>query len=133
VRNGYAVAEGIRRKAEPHHLKEGWPLSLCARQWERSYEVLVEDAAYLNKVLWVKYEDLAADPAAEIKRVLEFAGLSVPDLSGFINQSYGVHERNEPIRDMNPESIARLTPEERRLITEQARPMLERFGYEILS
>jgi hypothetical protein len=133
VRNGYAVAAGIRRKAEPYHLKEGWPLDACAHQWARSYEVLLEDAQHLKKVLWVRYEDLTANPAAEIKRVLEFAGLQVPDLDGFINQSYGVHERNEPIRNMNPESIARLSAEEKRIVTEQARPMLERFGYEILS
>jgi hypothetical protein len=133
VRNGYAVAAGIRKKAEPYHLREGWPLDACARQWERSYEVLLEDAEHLKKVLWVRYEDLTANPAAEIKRVLEFAGLQVPDLNAFINQSYGVHERNEPIRDMNPESIARLTAEEKRIVTEQARPMLEKFGYEILS
>ena len=133
VRNGYAVAEGIRRKAEPYHLKDGWPLDMCARQWARSYEVLLEDAKHLKKVIWVRYEDLAANPAAEIKRVLEFAGLTVPDLTGFINESYGVHERNEPIRDMNPESIARLSSEERAVITREARPMLEKFGYEILT
>ena len=132
MRNGYAVAEGIRRKAEPYHLKDGWPLDLCARQWARSYEVLLEDAAHLKNVMWIRYEDLTANPSAEIRRVMEFAGLSVPDLEGFIGQSYGVHERNEPIRNMNPENINRLSAEERAVVTAEAREMLQHFGYEIL-
>ncbi len=133
VRNGYAVAEGIRRKAEPFHLKEGWPIELCARQWNRSNEVLVEDAARLKKVLWVRYEDLAESPGDELARILGFLGLEAwgsgsIDLRG----SWSVHERIEPIRNMNAGSIARLSEEERARVTVEARPMLTHFGYPLL-
>lgn len=132
VRNGYAVAEGIRRKAEPRHLRDGWPIELCARQWSRSNEILAEDAAWLERILWVRYEDLVCNPRGELARVLSFLGLDAR--TEFLNGSrtWRVHERNEPVRDMNAESIARLSPDERRIITREAGRMLERFGYEVL-
>jgi hypothetical protein len=132
VRNGYAVAEGIRRKAEPRHLRDGWPLELCARQWSRSNEILAEDAAWLERILWVRYEDLACDPRGELARVLRFLGLDAQTTFLDGSRTWSVHERNEPIRDMNAESIARLGPDERNIITREAGRMLERFGYEIL-
>lgn len=130
VRDGYAVAEGIRRKAEPFHLRNGWPIELCARQWARSNEVLLEDAPHLKKILWVRYEDLAADPAGEVQRILEFLALSS---SIELQRSWRVHEKDEPISNMNPDSIARLSSDDRALITREAGPMLKHFGYETLT
>lgn len=129
VRNGYAVAEGIRRKAEPAHLKEGWPLESCAIQWARSNEILLEDSAHLRNCTWVRYEDLTADPAGELDRLLKFLGAR-----GSLNldKSWQVHEKEEPIRDMNPQSIAHLDHAERAMITRVCGPMLQHFGYELL-
>jgi hypothetical protein len=130
VRNGYAVAEGIRRKAEPRHLQEGWPLNLCARQWARSYEVLLEDAARLRRVLWVRYEDLAERPGDEVRRILDFLELG-GDIE--LERSWNVHEQNSPIRNMNEKSIERLTAEEKCIVTREAESMLRHFGYDVLS
>lgn len=132
VRNGHAVAEGIRRKAEPVHLSAGWSIDLCARQWRRSYEILLEDAPHLRHCLWLRYEDLAADPVAEIGRVTDFLGIQSMATPAH-DQSWAVHEKNEPIRDMNAESLARLSTAERAIITREAEPMLLRFGYELLA
>lgn len=133
VRNGYAVAEGIRRKAEPFHLRDGWPIDLCARQWNRSNEVLLEDSAHLDRLLWVRYEDLATDPAGELSRILGFLDLQDQGGAGIdLGRSWSVHEKEEPIRDMNRESIARLTPEEIAAVTREAEPMLRHFGYDVL-
>lgn len=133
VRNGYAVAEGIRRKAEPRHLRDGWPLDLCARQWNRSNEVLVEDAEHLEKVIWVKYEDLATNPGGEMRRLLDFLQIETSrDELIDVERPRSVHEKNEPIRDMNVESISRLDAAELREVTREAEPMLRHFGYEIL-
>ncbi len=130
VRNGYAVAEGIRRKAEPNHLKGGWPLELCARQWARSNEILLEDSQRLERVHWVRYEDLASDPAGELGRILNFLGVEASGLS--LDGTWSVHERDDAIRDMNAESIGRLTAEECAVVTREAKVMLRRFGYELL-
>ncbi len=130
VRNGYAVAEGIRRKAEPRHLIGGWPIELCARQWSRSNEVLAEDAEHLDRVIWTRYEDLTRDPQLEIARILRFLGLQAEDFE--VERPWAIHERNEGIRDMNDESIGRLTSSDIRAITEIAGATLQRFGYPLL-
>jgi hypothetical protein len=133
VRNGYAVAEGIRRKAEPHHLKNGWPLELCARTWNRTNEVLLEDGKHLKKLLWVRYEDLVTDPKHELGRLLNFLELGGSSSAEFDpSREWEVHERREPLRDMNPENISRLTTEELRIVTTEAERMLVHFGYPIL-
>jgi hypothetical protein len=131
VRNGYAVAEGIRRKAEPRHLQEGWPLELCARQWNRSNEVLLEDSAHLAHHIWVRYEDLAGSPETEARRICDFLGIDHGGLPGG-DRRWAVHEKNEPIRNMNAESIERLSDQELQVITREAESMLLHFGYEVL-
>jgi hypothetical protein len=132
VRNGYAVAEGIRRKAEPYHLKDGWPLELCARQWNRTNEVLLEDAQHLRRLIWIRYEDLVADPGRELQRLLVFLGLDAAPEGIEPSRNWTVHERQEPLRDMNPDSINKLSPQERSIVTREAEPMLRHFGYPIL-
>lgn len=134
VRNGYAVAEGIRRKSEPRHRQDGWPLELCARQWARSNEILLEDAPHLDNLLWTRYEDLADDPERELTRILDFLGLEARG-SGVgidLDRPWDIHEREEPIRNMNDGSIGRLSEEDIEIITREARPMLEHFGYPVL-
>jgi hypothetical protein len=131
VRNGYAVAEGISRKADPKHLRDSWPLAQSAWQWRRSNEVLEEDSPFLKNLLWVRYEDLVADPLPSLNRIVEFAGL--PAFSGFDTASaFEVHERRESVRDLNGESIRRLSEEQINAINDVAGDMLARYGYPIL-
>lgn len=131
VRNGYAVAEGIRRKAEPKQCPDGWPIADCARQWLRSYEVIDEDSVGLKKLQWLKYEDLVADPPKHLNELAEFLGISPFDhLDG--TESWSIHERDEKIRDLNRASIDRLSPADIDDINEVAGYMLDRFGYERL-
>lgn len=131
IRNGYAVAEGIRRKADPKHLRDGWPIEMAAYQWKRTYEVIEEDSVYLKRMLFVKYEDLVNDPAGELNRIADFTG--VKPFSNFDNLAeMAVHERNEPIRNLNPDSISRLTPEDIRSINEVAEETLVRYGYSVI-
>lgn len=131
VRNGYAVAEGIRRKAEPFHLREGWPIDLCARQWSRSNEVLLEDSPYLDNLIWVRYEDLVEKPEHELNRMLQFLGLeTAPGRSIDVQRQWSVHEKAETIRNMNEESISRLSEGDVQLIRREAETMLRHFGYD---
>lgn len=132
VRNGYAVAEGIRRKAEPRHLKGGWPIEACAYQWQRSNEILVEDAAHLERVLWVRYEELTEDPPRELARILTFLGLSAADLPAPANRSWKVHEREQAVGNLNRVNLAQLSPDDVSTVSRVAAPMLRHFGYEVL-
>lgn len=128
VRNGYAVSEGIARKADPKHLPQGWPIRDCAHQWARSNEVLLEDSKHLQHCLWVKYEDFTDHPLETLERITDFL-----ELEKFgqldLTKPWGVHERREAIKNMNHRSISRLTSAEISEITAVAGTMLEHFGY----
>jgi hypothetical protein len=128
MRNGYAVSEGITRKADPKHLIDSWPIEKSAYQWKRSNEILQQDSAHLNNFMWVKYEDLAADTADTLNRITDFIGL--PGFENFENdRSWSIHERDESIRDMNQESIDRLSPEQIQQINRIAGDLIESSGY----
>jgi hypothetical protein len=132
VRNGYAVAEGISRKAEPHHRAGGWPIEMSAYQWKRSNEILQQDARHLKQVLWVKYEDLVSDTIGTLNRIMAF--IDVPGFDSFESErSWTIHERDEKVRDMNAESIARLASEQIERINQVAGDMIDAFGYARLS
>lgn len=128
VRNGYAVAEGITRKADPKHLVNSWPVEMSAWQWKRSNEILQHDAQHLKHLLWVKYEDLAADTESTLKKITDFVGINA-FASFAADKSWSIHEREEQVRDMNQESIARLSRTEIARINQVAGDMIESFGY----
>ncbi len=131
IRNGYAVAEGITRKAKPIHSKFGWSIQQAAHQWSRSNEILREDAQHLDRFIWIKYEDLAEDTENEISKIMNF--LEIPE-EGIreLNRNWSVHERDQQIRNLNNESIKRLTNNQISDITEVAETMLSEFGYEVI-
>jgi hypothetical protein len=132
VRNGYAVAEGITRKADPRHLRDSWPIEQSAWQWRRSIEVLEEDAPHLEHLLWVTYEELVADPLATLNRIAAFVEL--PPFADFDPSSaFSIHERNDQVRDLNADSIAKLTPAQIGRVNEVAAETLARYGYPVLS
>jgi len=128
MRNGYAVAEGITRKADPKHLISSWPIEMSAYQWKRSNEVLMQDAEHLNKFMWVSYEDLAADTVGTLNKITDFVGLE--NFAQFEQErSWSIHERDEKVRDMNDESISRLSSDQIQRINAVAGEMLDQFGY----
>ena len=133
VRNGYAVAEGIRRKAEPRHQPSGrWPIEMAARQWARSNEILMEDGVHLERLLWVRYEDLTADLGTSLRSIVDFLGIDWdPGIAS--KRHFAVHERRGPVQNLNDSSIARLADHEIDAITAVARPWLEQFDYPILA
>jgi len=131
VRNPYAVSEGICRKAEPHHLVNGWPLDMCAYQWKRSNEVLRNDAQHLKKFMWLKYEDLVEDTQASLKQITEFLGIE--DFQAIdSSQTWSIHERNDEINNMNSLSIDKLSRDDIEVINKVAGDSIESFGYKRL-
>lgn len=131
MRNGYAVAEGISRKAEPGHLKDGWPIEKSAWQWKRSNEIMFDDAKHLDRFMWVTYEDLTEDTRGTLNKITEFVGIDnfQPFEDG---RSWSIHERDEQIRNMNDDSISRLSAEQIEVVNCVAGNMLDQYGYERL-
>lgn len=128
VRNGYAVAEGIRRRAGKgrYPLPPGvdeYPIEWCARQWTRSSEVI--EAALKDvepgRVMFLKYENLCEEPLSVLEKAGRF--LSLPDLKD---------QAASAIRNRNASSIRRLSDDDILRINAEAGAVLERYGYEVL-
>lgn len=131
IRNGYAVAEGISRKADPKHQIENWPIEKSAYQWKRSNEILQQDSKHLKRFMWVNYEDLSENPIKVLNQITKFVGIdSFQDFSS--DQRWSIHERDDKIKNMNNESFARLTIEEIAVINGIAGEALDSFGYKRL-
>ncbi len=131
VRNGYAVAEGIVRKGRPHHRSEGWTIADAAQQWRRSIEVVDEDGPHLRKLMWIRYEDVAAHAVESLNEITRFLGIR-PYLESYLPKALEVHERNQRVSDLNAESIDRLSPDEIEVINGIAAEQLRRFDYPLL-
>jgi hypothetical protein len=67
---------------------QGRPLEeVVAFQWRVANETILDDLASLPRERWttVRYEDLIGDPAGEVARLLEFAGLGMdPQLAAYL-------------------------------------------------
>jgi len=132
VRNGYAVAEGIMRKGKPIHSKNGWSLEDAAYQWHHSNKILREDSKHLQHFIWCKYEDFTENPDKEVKKIIEF--LDITDQSVIdLNKNWSIHERDQNIRNMNSESINRLSKEQILNINGVLGEMLPDFCYDVIS
>lgn len=129
IRNGYAAAEGIVRKAHPIHRPEGWSLKEAAHQWVRSNEIMQEDSRYLNRFILCRYEDIADNPIKEIARLLDF--LEISDIGLDLSKPWNVHERSQVIQNMNSESIARLSQHDLDSITRIIEKKMTELGYKI--
>jgi hypothetical protein len=121
VRNGYAVAEGIRRKA-------GHGLDLAARQWARSNEIMLEDLPKIRKHMLVRYERLTEAPNEILREMLEFLQLEAHGIS-LDGRAWQVHRENSEIRNMNARSFASLSAADRESIRREAGYMLDRLCY----
>jgi hypothetical protein len=121
VRNGFAVAEGIRRRA-------GHAVEVAAEQWLISNRSMLEDMPYLDRVHTVRYEALSERPEDVLSEVFRFLELE-PAGSTVGDRVWKIHGKSDSIRNMNDESLARLTPEDREAIERVAGSLLRDLGY----
>jgi hypothetical protein len=134
VRNGYAVAEGIHRKAaimegNPRYSpQERYPLELCARQWARSLEVVAEEKNRVEHFLELSYEDFTENPDEALRQITSFIGVA-PFQNSFQNKMFSVHGVQSSIRNMNGKSLRSLSPADIAEINKAAHPYLQQCGY----
>jgi len=134
VRNGYAVAEGIRRKTSPGQrgnptYKDQYPIELCAEQWAESDRLVEEDSKAVKRFVRVSYEDFATDPTATLRQITDFIGLE-PLRDDLFEQRWTVHGVESTIRNMNEQSFARLSAEDVEKICAVAGERLKKNGYD---
>lgn len=133
VRNGYAVAEGIRRKGNPARYEDAtypssYPIELCAEQWCATDRILMAERPRLERFLCLKYEELAAAPDGSLQKVTDFLGLD-PLGDEQLQRRWRVHGVHSEIRDMNEGALDRLSDEDMAKIREVAGDELEKYGY----
>lgn len=139
VRNGYCVAEGIRRRYNKY--LDRWldesPMTVAraARHWNKAHEVMLDDLKDLEGYAVIRYEDFCRDPADMLDRLIEFFELPPFDYTQILDKPIPIFRGYRPeakIRNMNGESFKRLSPEDIADITREAEPMLKQFGYPVL-
>lgn len=133
VRNGYAVAEGIRRKGDPRKwgnlsYPDGYPISLAAEQWVASNEVVERDAPRLERFHQLTYEELTADPDGELAKLTDFLGI-VPLPRSVSSSMWELQGRTGRIENQNIRSFRNLSPADLDEIEGVAGGWLERLNY----
>ena len=132
TRNGYAVAEGIRRKTHParwqnEQFGDRYPIACCAEQWKATEELINAQSAGLERYHALSYEDLSQSPEQEIKRIIDFLGLATE--SGLIDREVLVHGERRPISNLNRQSLDSLSSDEIDEINQVAGELLARYHY----
>ena len=134
VRNGYAVAEGIRRKAVPgkwgnRDFGDRYPIELCAEQWRISDDFAEADRSHTERFLRISYEELTAAPEEVAGKVTDFLELE-PLPAGALRSRWRIHGVEAEIRNMNRDSMSRLSTDDIAAIDRVAGAALARNGYE---
>jgi sulfotransferase family protein len=125
VRNGYAVAEGLR-------LKEGYAIERCARHWRRASELMLADARVVRAFHLVRYEDFVQRPREVAVALADFAGVDAAPLLRATELGWRLGNTDTSasrLRDANPELIDALEVADVQAITVTAFDMLQRLEY----
>jgi hypothetical protein len=129
VRNGYAVVEGIRRKGKKS-IERG------ARHWNIVNKIMVDDSKKLNHYFPLKYEDLVNKSEEALKTLAEFIDMDYQKVVQAMEHSYDFStirgKGQQKVDNLNQESIARLSENDKYIISDMASEMLEYYGYPVL-
>jgi hypothetical protein len=136
IRNGYAVTEGTRRRAIPKHpvaskFPNEYPIELCGKQWVEASNILGSIRPINGRYLEVRYEDLAEDPLSLMADVWRFLELDTPK-SEYRNSIFKISSYNETIKNMNENSIARLSKDDIKSLNPIIGQTLTKYGYDII-
>jgi hypothetical protein len=132
VRNGYAVAAGIRRRAKPRRwlnsFYDEYPIDLCAKQWVDTDKIISRDSLKVEHFIQISYEELTRTPMKVLHEITDFLGLS--SFEGDLRHVYwSIQERKEQIVNMNVENIACLSELDKKVIESVAGETLDKYGY----
>jgi hypothetical protein len=132
VRNGYAVAEGIRRKANPAKYRNNryqrYPIELCARQWQETHNVIMKAKSITENFLQLSYEDLCANPERTLRSCTDFLKIAPIDTK-VLEAEHKIHQHHSSIKNMNEQSFRSLTEEDKNAIESEARQALDFYQY----
>lgn len=134
TRDGYAVSEGIHRRARPKRnvgakMPNGYPLEWAARQWVDANSRILAAEPLLERFYKISYEDLVEDPAAILSGLFSFIGLESPvDIQ---NLSDGIYmgKRKTKVFNGNKRAHAQLSAEQRAVVGNVIEELQTKLGY----
>ena len=128
-RNPYAVAEGIRRRAN-------LPIDRCIAHWIRCARRQIENQQALARAITIRYEDLSDYPDLCRKEIIGLVPeLDDLDLRGEISAHTIEGQMRQPIVNYNPKQIALLSRQDLAAINAQLRQtpqVMAAFHYEYI-
>ena len=133
VRNGLAVAESIRRKAQPSKYKNPiyksqYPIELCAKEWLESIEIMTKEFSKVSKWKLIRYEDLTQNPVEILRNLWEWLDLKPEPLS-FKKGVLEIRNKKIIIKNRNSENLSRLTKNEKKKIWNIIKSGMIKMGY----
>ena len=137
IRNGYCVAEGIKRRSmnidrgDFKYRKGGYPIAMCAKQWVVNNSVIEKDSESVKNLMKVSYEDLVDDLEGTTKEIFKWLPVKEKRLRLSNIREFYFHNETRPLRNMNPDSFARLSENDITEINLVAQDYLARCGYKI--
>ncbi len=136
IRNGYCVAEGICRKARPkkeaaRKIGSRYPIKMAGAQWVSANKMLMEGGEQVKRYYQITYEDFIAEPVQTLNNIWQFLNLDKPPTE-FDGESVNVLDRSFLLKNMNKESLARLTKDDFLDVNTVLAEMQNSLGYEVL-
>lgn len=134
-RNGYCVAEGLHRRAQPPQwlqAKTGsvnYPLEQIAWQWVTANREMLDGFEQAGRAMMIRFEDLVEDPVRVFESVFGFAGVDTGVIESGQN-GIVIGGRHFAVHDPNPASLARLTLRQKDELRPLIGPMMDRLGYD---
>jgi hypothetical protein len=102
---------------------------MCARQWVVNNQVIEDKLSDVRNSMKITYEELTIDLKATINKIIRMIPLENKSIS--IPEKFEFHKQSLKIRNMNKESISRLSSRQITSINKIAGDMLKRHGYEL--
>lgn len=128
IRNGYAVTEGIIRKGNKS-AERG------AKHWNLVNKIMINDSHYIHNFLLLRYEDLVDNPGDVAQKLANFLSIDVENLKSAMQEKYKYSsakgDNSLHLTNLNTQSISRLSGNEIDIINNNAKEMLDYFGYHV--
>lgn len=133
-RNGYCVAEGLRRRSRPPQwLKDKtgldhYPLEMSAQQWLSANDAMLKGLEAVEHKVIVAFEDLVADPVLVMSKLFRFMDVEPVSLDVSGDQVM-IGGTPFPFRNPNPASLKRLSDADLAVLKPFLGGMMQELGY----
>jgi Sulfotransferase family len=135
-RNGYCVAEGLRRRSRP----PGWlkaktgldhyPLEMSGQQWLNANNAMLKGLENVEHKMIVPFQALISNPVEVLGKAFAFAGVSQIPLS-YDGSHVSINSKPFEIRNPDPASLKRLNEEDLVVLRPIIGDMMQRLDYAI--